>query len=495
MQNRNPVLGHPAADNSDAAVRWIQHYGYLSFELGIGTKPELRLRQLLRTFESDQDQITHEGLREFLRDISTQLSSGTSGDDSIGLALSKLFKRPYWSRVWVVQELVHGKSVQFMCGNTVISEETLHHSLRLLRNFTQYQHFKLAQHPQPTDSGLTTSSIDTRNPVNLLKIRRAAGPFPLIYLIRSLRYFQATDPRDRVFALLSFAADATAFGLRPDYQKSCQEVYLETTAALVRNGLFEILSLCDVHKGFSELPSWVPDFTRISYRAPLQQRAMDREAVPVATVLQPNFSASGNNHNTTASYVHTQVSSVSLLLHARLVDEVKRVGTAWEPQAFRRWLQELSEFSLPGSDSIESDHLRAIWRTAVADQEIRQGNEKPRLSERVLKKVHDSLRCLDLSAAEPQEFVSLGLGDYFYQLQDIAYGRRPFCASNGYFGIGPCEMEPGDLLYIFVGASVPYVLRRDTQGRLRFIGEAYVHGIMDGEAMEDDPPTSAIELY
>jgi hypothetical protein len=484
----------PATVNSDAAMLWIQRYGSLAHSFGIGTKPELRLRPLLQAFESDPDKLPHQGLEEFLRDISTQLSSGTRGSDSVVMALSEFFTRAYWSRVWVVQELVHGKSVQFVCGNIAVSEELVHHSLRLLRNFGQYERIKSAQNPQSTDSKLASTTFNVRNPVNVLKIRRAAGPFPLIYLIRTLRYFQATDPRDRIFALLSFATDAAALGLKPDYQKSCKEVYLETTISLISKWFLDIFSLCEVHKNIPELPSWVPDFTSISQRVPLQQRAMNRKAVPVTTVLQPRFSASGDNHNTRVSYELTQTSPTSLLLPAKLVGRVTRVGTTWEPQAFKRWLQELREFSDSDSVTFEPDHLRAVWRTAVADQEIRQGDQKPRLSEHELEKVHNSLRSLDLSAADKQTFVSLGLGDYVYQLQDVAYGRRPFCTSKGHIGIGPSEMAAGDLLYILIGAHVPYILRPDTHGRLRLIGEAYVHGIMDGEAMEDEQPIDVIDM-
>ncbi|KAI1593343.1 heterokaryon incompatibility protein, partial [Pyrenophora tritici-repentis] len=484
----------PAAENSDAAMHWIQRYGSLSHELGIGTRPELRLRQLLQMFELDPDKLPHEGLRGLLRDISTQLSPGTYGSEGIGMALSKLFKRAYWSRIWVVQELVHAKCVQFVCGNMAVSEEPLHHSLRLLRNFGQYQHFKSAQHPQAIDSEIASASIHTRNPVNTLKIRRAVGPFPLIYLIRTLRYFQATDPRDRIFALLSFAADAAALDLRPDYRKSCKEVYIETTISLLRNGIFDILSLCEAHEEISELPSWVPDFTRISYRVPLQQRAMKREAVPVTTVLQPRFSASGDNQDTSVSYERTQGSPIPLLLHAKFVDEVKHLGTTWEPQAFGLWLQELREFSHQDPTLFGPHHLRAVWRTAVADQEIRQGNQKPRLSERGLAKVHNSLRSLDLGTANARTFAQLGLEDYLYQLQDVAYGRRPFCTSKGHIGIGPCQMAPGDLLYLLIGTDVPYILRPDSDGKLRLVGEAYAHGIMDGEAMEDGPPVDVIAM-
>ncbi|KAF2022580.1 hypothetical protein EK21DRAFT_95595 [Setomelanomma holmii] len=214
------------------------------------------------------------------------------------MALSRFFKRSYWRRIWVVQELVHAKGVQFVCGNITVLEEPLHYALRLLRNFRQHRQFQLAQHPQAVDLEVESSAIDTRSPINMLKIRRAVGPFPLIYLMRTLRYFNATDPRDRIFALLSFAADAAELGLRPNYEISHKQVYLEATISLLKNGFFDILSLCEAHEAPSELPSWVPDLTRMSYRVPLQQRATKRDAVAVTTVLQPVFRAAGKAQHT-----------------------------------------------------------------------------------------------------------------------------------------------------------------------------------------------------
>ncbi|OAL52644.1 hypothetical protein IQ07DRAFT_379424 [Pyrenochaeta sp. DS3sAY3a] len=377
----------------------------------------------------------------------------------------------------------------------VVSEEPLHHSLRLLRNFSHYQHLKSARHPKATDLDIKTTADDTQNPINILKIRRTTGRLPLIHLIRTLRYFQATDSRDRIFALLSFAADTAALDLHPDYRKSYKQVCLETTMSLLKNGFNDILSLCEAHEEALGLPSWVPDFTKIRSRVPLQQRAIKRDAVPVTTVLQPTFSASEDIQNGSAFLEFRHGSPTSLLLHAKFVDKVTCVGTTWEPQAFQRWLQELKDFSHSGSVPLEPDRLRDVWRAAVADQEIRKGNQKPRLAEHVLEKVHNSLKSLDLGAANVDTLLSFDLGDYLYQLQDIAYGRRPFQTSKGHFGIGPCTMAPGDLLYVLIGADVPYVLRLDIHGRLRLVGEAYAHGIMDGETLEGGLPADAIVIY
>ncbi|KAG5789227.1 hypothetical protein H9Q69_011707 [Fusarium xylarioides] len=64
-------------------------------------------------------------------------------------------------------------------------------------------------------------------------------------------------------------------------------------------------------------------------------------------------------------------------------------------------------------------------------------------------------------------------------------------------GLCPPDTKKGDLICILLGCSVPVVLRETADKRhMTLIGEAYVHGKMDGEAMEDthrEPETFYIE--
>jgi len=63
--------------------------------------------------------------------------------------------------------------------------------------------------------------------------------------------------------------------------------------------------------------------------------------------------------------------------------------------------------------------------------------------------------------------------------------RRMFLTEKGYLGVGPTAVKAGDEVVIVPGAAVPFVLRKHGNIRL-LVGEAYVHGIMDGEAMKGD---------
>jgi hypothetical protein len=60
--------------------------------------------------------------------------------------------------------------------------------------------------------------------------------------------------------------------------------------------------------------------------------------------------------------------------------------------------------------------------------------------------------------------------------------RRHFVAENGYVGLAPTMAARGDEVCLFFGGNVPYSVR-SCGGHYSFIGESYVHGIMNGEAL------------
>lgn len=65
---------------------------------------------------------------------------------------------------------------------------------------------------------------------------------------------------------------------------------------------------------------------------------------------------------------------------------------------------------------------------------------------------------------------------------DIRFGSAP--GSKSLFGLAPKEAEEGDLVCILFGCTVPVILRPiEGLGLYKLVGESYVHGVMDGEAM------------
>ena len=71
--------------------------------------------------------------------------------------------------------------------------------------------------------------------------------------------------------------------------------------------------------------------------------------------------------------------------------------------------------------------------------------------------------------------------------------RRFFITKSGLIGTGPVDISIGDSIFVLFGANFPLVLRKppslpqDLRAEPRrhyfynFIGDTYVHGVMDGE--------------
>ncbi|KAF2009755.1 hypothetical protein BU24DRAFT_473958 [Aaosphaeria arxii CBS 175.79] len=89
-------------------------------------------------------------------------------------------------------------------------------------------------------------------------------------------------------------------------------------------------------------------------------------------------------------------------------------------------------------------------------------------------------------------------------------GRRIFGTKSGFIGLGPESLEHGDKLFLLNGGNTPFILREytpepkrrrskriwnklkrpsaieDTRNHYTFVGDCYVHGLMDAETLEEN---------
>lgn len=89
------------------------------------------------------------------------------------------------------------------------------------------------------------------------------------------------------------------------------------------------------------------------------------------------------------------------------------------------------------------------------------------------------------ASVEHAEAVS-ALNDFMLKNRE----RRLYVTERGYVGLGPRTMQPGDVVVVLYGGTVPHVLRHqdfdsdEEEEEWSYIGEAYCDGIMDGELLE-----------
>lgn len=69
------------------------------------------------------------------------------------------------------------------------------------------------------------------------------------------------------------------------------------------------------------------------------------------------------------------------------------------------------------------------------------------------------------------------------QVSRVTQGRCFFVTTNGRIGLGPAHMQVGDTVCVFFYCPTPYVLRSGPSVH-KFIGEAYVHGLMYSQTLD-----------
>ncbi|KAK4151849.1 heterokaryon incompatibility protein-domain-containing protein [Chaetomidium leptoderma] len=153
--------------------------------------------------------------------------------------LLKVFRQPYWSRVWIIQELCLAKKARILADGHWLS-------------WTDFKHFLLM----------------LEHCMNIFHHYGGQGGPSLAQLLVQFRWSQASNPRDKVYSLLGLVPpqDRALVGGDPDdlYKISTTECYTRVMFALLRQTRDLTLLVHCLAPAFltrqRDLPSWVPDW-------------------------------------------------------------------------------------------------------------------------------------------------------------------------------------------------------------------------------------------
>lgn len=143
------------------------------------------------------------------------------------LAFFNLCHRPYWTRVWIIQEVVKGQRISVHCGDESVDWDVLEELTKSLP--LPYQYVGLSAF-QSKDLGLLLSKIE--NTLMPLVWLRMQGELDLSLLLAMTCNSTATDPRDMIYALLGIATPS--HGITVDYGKSLSELFTDTTRSMIQ---------------------------------------------------------------------------------------------------------------------------------------------------------------------------------------------------------------------------------------------------------------------
>ncbi|KAK1756411.1 heterokaryon incompatibility protein-domain-containing protein [Echria macrotheca] len=188
----------------------------------------------------------------------TKLDGGKNDAlDQILEALRMMLTSTWWQRIWVVQEMVVARSAVIQYGPFSVPWDML-----------------VAAVPHASLLGSATSSDGAKvlayfvrhveNFENLRKQWRSEGGAPLLSLLQHFSARQATDERDKIFALLGLVRENQRGFVEPSYVDDVPRVYRNLAVALLHRTNDVSLWRGDMaRKKRRDLPSWVPDWSAV----------------------------------------------------------------------------------------------------------------------------------------------------------------------------------------------------------------------------------------
>jgi hypothetical protein len=404
-------------------------------------------------------------------------------------SINQLLNKPWFRRAWIIQEVCFATRAKVVCGTRTCDWQSLAKLILYVdRNFLS---------PLAGGQGYSTAKmmiqlkpfIDDEEPFNV----------PLFTLLRIADQFYATDPRDQVFALLGLQSNPSNTGIEVDYTIPCEELYRRVTShCATDSGIFVLLSRAGLHRqtGEIQLPSWVVDWNYASLHSPANvfhgcfnqgyKAALSTESAFTISTDQKVLSILGIEFDTVQLVAQKcfepQISTELQGTWEGLTTQMKH-----ERNVFSEWdgiVYTSDTYPTGQQTSTLYCHLLSCGRIKnIGSADILDAYNATRY---VYKHVEEF--CAKSHQGWDYEGMVRPVEENmkrYLEIFNLMTANKRLCrSSKGYLGWVNHGTVAGDLVCIFHGAQVFYILRPQSRDSYKLVGECYLHGIMDGEVME-----------
>ena len=514
----------PNSDDSDAVLRMAQRIGPDAHRAGVA---DLWFGWTSFKYQPEKLQENADSVERRESFLAQALDDEELRSPRLPAAIESFLNRPSWYRAWIVQEIALARNGLVLCGAERVSLDAFDAALATIF-FCKNGDFARG-HPLWRDFGadLNNNLFRLRGLVARRQRRRNQKAGLLEFLLSDFMgapgrpFYMASDPRDIIFGLLGVAADMECLGLRPDYTQPVAEVYAAATRAMVERCPHYSLDYCAFPKDMDDLPTWVPDWQRVCRFGfvsgkPMSYRNLFNSSADRVQPPPPTGSLPAPPQGIPAWRVlRRRGCSVDVVTTVFAVDEhcsstepalALSKALAWQGEQRTRILQAILRFTIAAHLELGGAQLETIlWRTVVADfmsierctidydaPAARIFRQQPvpvaTLTEAqlgyMLRNTHPFTHRPDPIATRVKvdEYSELLLR----QASTRCRGRTLFATAGGRLGLGPENVQKGDVVAILLGTPVPIVLR-PAADCFTYVGDAYIHGIMDGQFMRGDP--------
>lgn len=373
--------------------------------------------------------------------------------------LDSLCSRPYWTRVWVVQEIAsatrRGRSCTFQCGKKSITLDQLMDFLRVI--YRQRNVFDL---------------IHIRVPKDLLSLSTEDPHRTFLQVLWHSSSLQATEPLDRIYGIRGISPRYYREHIDVDYNMDFERLCRKIVVLIIKSeGNLDIL--CEFRGYLSDplSPSWARDL---------------RKRYPG---ISPAFYSSSKDRKAKVKVMNDilrvkgvcigRISELQAFNHTTRVDH-----WAWKPRTDLKLVSELEAVQTMAVNVLgkrypaESNHIRgARFREMVAG-----GTQSSVEDSSALTRVWDKRIAFEQGKIGSDEWQRLD--ESFCRIFARLIGRAVFTTAEGSLGLGPQDMQVDDLVCVVYGSRLPLILRKQARS-FKYVGPAYVDGAMNGEYVND----------
>ena len=425
----------------------------------------------------------------------------------------QFMRRPWFSRVWVMQEFILAKNVQVLVGSRRLDNKFLY----WLMLASLYFMSRIDGIPSDFTTNLEFYKSHTRlssqlgpgsrNLVLLLESRRLqqngdVGDRDFSSLLSRSKTYEATDKRDRAYALLGLTEDLDSSKFTVNYKETVDEVGRRVSRyLLVESDMREWVGrgalYCSVGVHGTG-PSWAYDLAGLVQSDVLLAQVTERGSSDVFQACLGHGKLDAFVSGPRLTVTGFVLGSISELTKPLLLADVVH-GTFGRDMV--NWILEAVRLAAHiQKHSSQCIDMPAFWTTAFAecyvkswgkvertdtypefDQQIEDFNASINLLQ---KHLGDVGKVEDLEN-QPDFLLPLltKFGPVMSMIGSTALGRRLAYTSNGMMALVVGEAQAGDMLSIFHNTPLPFVLRKE-QENFRLVGTCYIHDMMDGEVFE-----------
>ena len=366
-------------------------------------------------------------------------------------------------------------------------------------------------------------------------------------LLRQTRSFGASEPRDKVFAPLALlrqmtkSATKNRLDLELDYTSSITDVYSKTAAYILKGSSdLALLSLVEdeslraestlPREALQRMPSWVPDFTTTLFHpfgdkfvakySPLKDRQPRCTVGQDGKILQLEGFLLGS-----VSKLATNLTDMFLSFDLRelvefclRLDMVYHNGEDRTEALWRNLVVNRNGLVYPAPTTLGSSfkHMLSVWtayhlygnadepKNAQAQIQWEKWScfDRLHMSSPSAAATIPSLEELRTFCVKWRTIVFSEDGEektnrfnemctqhmqYSQSAAHVYNSRRLFTTRSGYLCVGPASTQLNDQIWVVSGGVTPLVLRPLDSGvgqYFKLVGEVYVHGMMDGEILD-----------